>query len=210
MNRKLKKMEDELEALKLKTTNEHEQHLQKLEDTRRKLDAALKEKESAEAEEAFLKADRTVKELQDLIHFFEKQIEQFEFSSRITEEEYNKRMGAVSSVVEDAAAEFRKVASKAMQDILEAKKAYWSVGEEADSVLTLLDDASNYLQSKYRYQEFKYVNAPSKFVEDPTEWTRHIYRYTKNGTLYRIISGPETDPRNLCDAAWKACDRVKK
>ena len=143
--------------------------------------------------------------------FFERQLERLDFTPRMDEKEYFAAVDIVKNAVEKAAADFRKVAEKAIEDIIEAKKRYESTISEADAVLTDLDDAANVLQVKYRYKEYTYKGGvPSSFAESKSEWRQHAVRYggvSSKGSDLAIKDGNEWN-RKL-SAAWLAADRAQ-
>ena len=207
MNKEIKKVADVAAALEKENPETRAQYLKGVADAQKAQEAAAKAKEDAESEAAFDKACDDESHARDKEAFFRRQLDRLDYTPRMNEADYNKHVDAVKAAVEKAAADFRRVAEKAIDDIAAAKAAYIEITKEADAALTALDTAANVLQSKYRYKTVTYTgDTPAQYVEDRSEWTRHAIRYTGNGKGFDLIARDGADWNKKTCAAWKAAE----
>ena len=207
MNKDIKKVLDAAAALEKGNPETRAQYLKGVADAQKAQKAAAKAKEDAESEAAFDKACDDESHARDKEAFFRRQLDRLDYTPRMNEADYNKHVDAVKAAVEKAAADFRRVAEKAINDIAAAKAAYIEITKEADAALTALDTAANVLQSKYRYKTVTYTgDTPAQYVEDRSEWTRHAIRYTGNGKGFDLIARDGADWNKKTCAAWKAAE----
>ena len=211
MNQEIRKIIEAAEAISQETPETRSQYLKGIADAQEAQRAAAQAKEDAETEEAFNKACDDESHARDKEAFFKRMLDRLDFTPRMEEETYYSAIQTIDSVVTDAAEDFRRVAEKAVKEIVEAKAKYLSIAEDADNALTILDNAANFLQSKYRYRKINYVNAPSVEIEDPSEWKKHTFYYNK-GTdkVFRLIARTGEDYNKMSIAAWNAADSVTK
>ena len=210
MNKEIKKVADVAAALEKENPETRAQYLKGVADAQKAQEAAAKAKEDAESEAAFDKACDDESHARDKEAFFRRQLDRLDYTPRMNEADYNKHVDAVKAAVEKAAADFRRVAEKAIDDIAAAKAAYIEITKEADAALTALDTAANVLQSKYRYKTITFTgDAPAQNVEDPAEWTRHVIRYASTGRELTLVAWTGTEWNDTICAAWTAADRAK-
>lgn len=211
MNKEIKKVADVAAALAKENPETRAQYLKGVADAQKAQEAAAKAKEDAESEAAFDKACDDESHARDKEAFFRRQLDRLDYTPRMNEADYNKHVDAVKAAVEKAAADFRRVAEKAIDDIAAAKAAYIEITKEADAALTALDTAANVLQSKYRYKTVTYTgDTPAQYVEDRSEWTRHAIRYTGNGKGFDLIARDGADWNKKTCAAWHAAEKAGK
>lgn len=211
MNKEIKKVADVAAALEKENPETRAQYLKGVADAQKAQEAAAKAKEDAESEAAFDKACDDESHARDKEAFFRRQLDRLDYTPRMNEADYNKHVDAVKAAVEKAAADFRRVAEKAIDDIAAAKAAYIEITKEADAALTALDTAANVLQSKYRYKTVTYTgDTPAQYVEDRSEWTRHAIRYTGNGKGFDLIARDGADWNKKTCAAWHAAEKAGK
>ena len=176
---------------------------------------ALKAKETAETEEGFNKACDDAVRAREKEAFFQRVLKKQKYTPRIDEEEYFRNVDIIKCTVKQAAEDFRETAKTAMAEIVAAKAAYLKLVSEADKVLTALDNASNVLQSKYRYRITEYSDGTATETEDPNEWLRHTVRFGSGRGHDLVCCDPEK--KNLLDpydktvcAAWNAAERAAR
>ncbi len=206
VNKDIKKVEDIALELMRKQPETREQILKGIADAKEAQATAAKAKDEAENETAFNKACEDERTAKDKEAFFKKQLDRLDYTPRMSEAEYNKHVETVKATVEKAAEDFRKVAEKVIDELIDAREEYINLTYEADEALTALDVAANVLQTKYRYRTVKYKNQPSEQIADPKEWLRHVIRYTGNGYGYELVTkdGKAWNKKTL--AAWKAAE----
>ena len=221
MNKELKKviikkvMDVAAELIKAQPEN-RAQYLKGIADAQAAQKAAAQAKEDAETEAAFNKACDDESHARDKEAFFKRQLERLDYTPRMEEATYYKHVDAVKATVEKAAADFRRVAEKAIDDIAAAKAAYIEITNDADAALIALDEAANVLQSKYRYKEHYVTGEGGKGrvlagkTEDRNEWTFHAIRYTGNGKGYDLIAKDGADWNKKTCAAWEAARKAGK
>lgn len=190
------------------------EYVQKLIEAQEAQKAAREAKEAAEDENAFNKACDDENHARDKEAFYRRMISNIDSKMRMDESEYFSHVSAVEAVMNDAAAEFRKAAEKAMFEIVSARSKYEAKAAEADRVLEALDQAANVLQVKYRYRMIEYHGQDPEYREDHGEWRKHIVRYM-NGKAYElaVMEGHDNAPatyNKVTNAAWNAADRVQK
>ena len=174
------------------------------------LQTARKEKEEATTEAAFNAACEHEYNVQQKIIFLNNKLEHIKFTPCMEEAEYNKHVNTIKTAVETAGANFKKVAEKAMQEIIDAQAAYMAIVNEADDTLIKLDRAANVLQSKYRYHLTTFVGEkPPEKKEDPSEWKRHALRYG-TGKAKEIVTKNGNEWNFTTAAAWRAAETVTK
>lgn len=209
-NKEIQKVADAAAELAKDRPNIRAQFINGIVDAQEEQAKAAQAKEDAVTEEAFNKACDDESHAREKEAFFRKQLEHIDSTPRMDEAEYNDHVNAVKSVVEKAAADFRKTAEKAINDIVIAKTDYLIVLAEADEALTALDAAANVLQAKYRYKTITFTgDTPPQQVEDRNEWTRHAIRYNETGKGYDLIARDGTDWNKKTCAAWKAAESAK-
>ena len=207
MNKEIKKVADVAAALEKENPETRAQYLKGVADAQKAQEAAAKAKEEAESEAAFNKACDDESHARDKEAFFRRQLDRLDFTPRMNEADYNKHVDAVKAAVEKAAADFRRTAEKAIDDLVAARAEYLAITKEADEALIALDVAANVLQSKYRYKTITFTgDTTAQYVEDRNEWTRHAIRYNGNGKGYDLVAKDGTDWNKKTCAAWKAAE----
>lgn len=212
MDKTLQKIADKAATITTADPQTRAGFLQGIADAQAAAKAAAKAREDAESEAAFDKAcdDETHAKFKE--GFFRKKLDEYDYSPRMNEDEYNEAVEAVDAVVKKAADNFRAVASKAIAEIIAAKKAYTDTADDADAVLEELDAAANVLQSKYKYRENHFQGIPSTYTKDPGEWRNHAKRYAKNGAAMDLVTkkpGSATEWDDVTLAAWRAAERAE-
>lgn len=212
MDKTLQKIADKAATITAADPQTRADYLQGIADAQAAAKAAAKAREDAESEAAFDKAydDETHAKFKE--GFFRKKLDEYDYSPRMNEDEYNEAVEAVDAVVKKAADNFRAVASKAIAEIIAAKKAYTDTADDADAVLEELDAAANVLQSKYKYRAYAFQGAPSTYAKDPGEWRNHAKRYTKNGAAMDLVTkkpGSATEWDDVTLAAWRAAEMAE-
>lgn len=213
MNDVFKKVAEAAAAIDTTTPAIRAEYVMKLKEAQAAQEAAREAKETAENEKAFNKACDDESHGRDKEAFYRRMINDIDYKMRMDEGEYFGHVAAVESVMDAAAGEFRKVAEKAMAEIVEALKKYEATAAEADSVLSALDRASNVLQVKHRYRVIEFLGKDPKYKEDPFEWTNHIVRY-QNGKAYNLAVMDTHDHapatyNKVVGAAWRAASNVR-
>ena len=212
MNKELKRVSDAVATIEKAHPESRRQFLSGIAAAQEAAAAAVQAKENAETEGDYDKACEDEKKAHDKEAFFKKQLDRIDFSMRMEEETYYGHVDAVKATVEKAAADFRKVAEKAMEDILNAKAAYMAIITGADEVLSALDAAANVLQVKYRYKTKNIIcDGPKPVVEDRNEWKRHAIRYTgRSAKGIDLVLMDGNNWNEITAAAWYAAGRVEK
>lgn len=207
-NKDIKKVEDIALELMRKQPETREQILKGIADAKEAQATAAKAKEEAESEAAFNKACEDERNARDKEAFFKKQLDRLDYTPRMSEAEYNKHVETVKTTIEKAAEDFRKVAEKAIDELIAAREEYINLTYDADEALTALDAAANVLQSKHKYRTVKYKNQPSEQIADPKEWIKHAIRYNGNGKAYELatMDGDKLNEKML--SAWIAAERA--
>ena len=210
MNKDIKKVMEAAEELAKADPETRAQYLKGIADAQAARIDATQAKEEAETEAAFNKACDDESHARDKEVFFKRQLERLDFTPRMDEADYYKHVDTVKATVETAAADFRRIAEKAIDDIIAARAAYLEITHDADTALTALDAAANVLQSKYRYKTITFTgDTPAKTTEDRNEWKRHAIRYTENGKGYDLIAKDGADWNKKTCAAWDAVSKVE-
>lgn len=211
MNKDIKKVLDAAAALKRENPETRAQYSRGIADAQAAQKAAAQAKEDAETEAAFDKACDDESHARDKEAFFRRQLDRLDYTPRMNEAAYYAHVDAVKDAVEKAAADFRRAAEKAIDDIAAAKAAYIEITKEADAALIALDTAANVLQSKYRYRTVTFTgDIPAQYVEDQNEWTRHAIRYNDTGKGYDLVAKDGADWNKKTCAAWKAAESAGK
>lgn len=211
MNKEIKKVADVAAELAKTNPETRAQYLRGIEDAQAAQKAAAQAKEDAETEAAFNKACDDESHARDKEAFFRRQLDRLDFTPRMEEAEYYKHVDTVKATVEKAAADFRRIAEKAIDDLVAAKAEYLAITKEADEALIALDAAANVLQSKFRFKTITFTgDTPAQTVEDRSEWTRHAIRYNGNGKGYGLIAKDGADWNKKTCAAWKAAEDAGK
>lgn len=219
MNPEFQKIMDIAAGITIETPEKRQEFVQGIEAAQAARAKAVAAKESAATEEEFNQAcdDELRAKLKE--NYFTKQLDALQHSPRMDEDAYNFAVNTVDSIVLDAAESFRKIASAAMESIVQARKEYIQTLREADKTLSALDKAANVLQSKYRYHVFRYTDGKEVRREDPSEWKLHTTRYMKDkGYVYACRDPKKGRPSvwqsNAWDrylaAAWRAANRVSE
>lgn len=210
MNKEIKKVADIAAELAKADPETRAQYLKAIADAQAAQKDAAQAKEEADTEAAFDKACDDESHARDKEAFFKRQLERLDFTPRMEEADYCKHVETVKATVEKAAADFRRTAEKAIEDLIAARAAYTEILHDADTALTALDAAANVLQSKYRYKTITFTGGiPARIVEDRNEWTRHATRYN-NGEGYNLIAKDGADWNKTTCAAWKAVESIEK
>ena len=205
---KIQAAADKIRAAVPETRQSYVEGIEKAQEAYKK---AEKAKEEAQTEEDFDKACNDESHARDKEAFFKRQLERLDFTPRMEEATYYKHVDAVKATVEKAAADFRRVAEKAIEDIVAARAEYLAITKEADEALIALDVAANVLQSKYRYKTITFTgDTPAQTVEDRNEWTRHAIRYNGNGKGYDLIAKDGANWNKKTCVAWEAARRAGK
>lgn len=206
-NKALQTVEDV--AVKLqREPDEKQKFLDGLEKVQREIESVRKKQENAETEEDFEVACEEEKILRQKERFWQQKIDKYEFSSRISAEEYYGHVSTVENNLEKAAAVFREVTGKAMDEILAAYEEYVRMAEASDRVLEDLDESSRFLQSMYRYRVITRQGMEPVKIPDPNVWGEHAKRFCWNGHLVTLATceGGKRDQKLI--AAWKMADRL--
>lgn len=196
-------------ALKLRREpDEKQRYLDGLENVRQEIESVQKKQENAETEEQFEAACEEEKILRQKERFWQQKIDKYELSSRISAEEYYGHVSTVENNLETAAAVFREVTGKAMDEILAAYDEYVRMAEASDRVLADLDESSRFLQSTYRYRVITRQGMEPVKVPDPDVWGEHAKRFCWNGKLVTLATceGGKRDRKLM--AAWRMADRL--
>lgn len=210
MNRDIKKVADVVAKLEKANPADKDRYLKGIEKAQAAQRAAAHAKETAETEAAFNKACDDESHARDKEAFFKRQLDRLTFSPRMDEDAYNKHVQAVQTAVEKAAEDFRQIAQRAIQEIMDAKAAYIATATEADKVLNDLDAAANVLQSKYRYRTVTFTgDMQAQHVEDANEWRRHAIRYIETGKACNLVTKTGGEWDSILCAAWNAAERAK-
>ena len=155
-------------------------------------------------EKDYIKALMEARKAREAEQLADREIQRLNEDRRMDEVEYYKDVENIVGVQSKALDEYRRIAEKAVNELLEAKQKYLAVMTDANNTLIKLDSTSNVLQTKYKYVETKFVNQPSIFTESVTEWMDHTVRF--NGSeLY--IDQEGTVDRKL-KAAWDIDERM--
>lgn len=208
-NKEIQKVRDAAAEIATEYPEKRAHIMQCIADAQSAQKEAITAKENAETEAEFNKACDDENHARDKEKFYKRQLDKIDFTPRMTEKEYNKHVEAIETTVEKAAADFRIIAEKTINELIAAKEAYLSILNDADAALSELDKAANVLQSKYRYRECAFVGAPSYQVKDLNEWKRHAIRYTKNGKGCDLVMKDGTVWNMKMCAAWKAAENAR-
>jgi len=122
-------------------------------------------------------ATEEVKRAELVVKFAKTALEKLDSAPRMAESEYNSAVKTCTSIMDKAAAEYRKKTVALMEQLKAVKDEYMAIAKDVNNTLVALDNAANVLQSRYPFREYKYVNAPSKFEKDPNAWREHAVRY---------------------------------
>ena len=209
MNKDIKKVMDAAAEITTEYPENRAHILKGIADAQEAQKEAITAKETAETETDFNKACDDEMHARDKEAFYKRQLDKMDFTPRMSEEEYYKHVETIEMTVEKAAADFRAYAEKMINDLTKARETYLSTLTDADTALSELDRAANVLQSKYRYKECAFVNAPSHYVEDRNEWKRHAVRYIKSGKGYDLITKDGNAWNIKMCAAWKATEAAR-
>ena len=140
MNKEIKKVADVAAALEKENPETRAQYLKGVADAQKAQEAAAKAKEEAESEAAFNKACDDESHARDKEAFFRRQLDRLDFTPRMNEADYNKHVDAVKAAVEKAAADFRRTAEKAIDDLVAARAEYLAITKEADESVSPVHD----------------------------------------------------------------------
>ena len=209
MNKDIRKVMDVAAGISTEYPENRAHVLKGIADAQEAQKEAITAKENAETEADFNKACDDESHARDKEAFYKRQLDKMDFTPRMTETEYNKHVEAIEITVEKAAADFRAIAEKTINELITARDAYLSILNDADAALSELDKAANVLQSKYRYRECAFVGAPSYQVEDRSEWKRHAIRYTQNGKGCDLVLKDGAAWNMKMCAAWKAAENAR-
>ena len=218
MNKDFQKVADRIKALRAEVPKERAEYMVIIKKAQDAKAIAERAKEEAQTEKSFNQACDDLAHAREREAHFQKLLDKIDHVPRMSEGEYTECINAVNAVVVMSADNFRRIAEKAMSELIKAREEYEAITTEADALLNDLDSEANFLQCKYRYREMTFVGLPSKKVEDPKEWKKHAVRYTVgNGYCQSIASdliakdvtedGYSTNARVL--AAWKAVEHAR-
>ena len=196
--------------------NAREKYAAEIEAARAAQREAEKEKEAATTGKQFDAACDKGRRAEEKEAFFSHKLRELNFTPCLNEDVYNNCVAKVDAVVTEEVAAYQAKVSEAMRVIVDATRALWDLGIDADKVLTDLDTSANCLQSKYRFREMKFTTDDPKVlatqrIEDPNEWLWHRIRYTDCtiGKLYRMV---HSDTNGADDeylrAAWNAANKM--
>ena len=212
MNGTFQKVVDLADGIRQATPETKEDFQRRIEQAKTEQARAAAAKETAENETEFDKACDDAIRAREKEGFYRRQLEKFQFSPRMDEEQYFDTVESVDASVKAAAESFKATAEKAISEIVQAKEKYLGILKDADDALRALDAAANVLQSKYRYRIIELNNMGPQYIEDSDEWTRHAIRYG-GGEGYAMVT---RIPGNLAEynkkvvAAWMAAERATK
>ena len=214
MNKDLQKVADAAAAIDTSAPKDREVFIRKISAAQATLKAAREAKELAKNERDFDQACDDVDRARDKVAFYTRMVSDIDHKARMDEAVYNGHVSAVETVMNEAAAEYRKAAVKAMEEIIAARDKYEATASEADRVLEALDAAARVLQAKYRYRVLEFVGRDPEYIEDSNEWRHHSVRY-QNGKAQElaICDERENAPSEfnpVLSAAWRAADRAQK
>lgn len=149
--------------------------------------------------------------------FYKRQLEAIDFTPRMSEHEYNECVRAIDAVMSKKIAEYKRIAEKAVKEIIDAQSELIATATDADKVLEELDASANVLQVKHRYRVKRFTTeAPDVYreerEEDRDEWRRHVHRYGSplskmKGLATREQSSETEEANNILLAAWNAADK---
>lgn len=212
MNGTFQKVVDLADEIRQATPETKEDFLRRIEQAKTEQARAAAAKETAENETEFDKACDDAIRAREKEGFYRRQLEIFQFSPRMDEEQYFDTVESVDASVKAAAESFKATAEKAIAEIIQAKEKYLGILEDADEALRALDTAANVLQSKYRYRIIELNNMDPQYVEDSNEWTRHAIRYGggKGYDMAARIPGNLAEYNKKVVAAWMAAERATK
>lgn len=140
------------------------------------------------------------------LRFYQRKLREASMVMRMDESKYDSYTAEVRSIVEDAAADFQKVAGKAVEELINARRKYLSVVREADRTMEELDHVANVLQVKYRYKTINRVGMDPEQKDDPNEWTWHVVRYCQG--LGKELA--TVDRLTMYNVAWYAGKKAEQ
>lgn len=147
-------------------------------ETEKELDAALDAESRARAK----------------IGFFNAKIDELKFSPRMDGAEYDSLVESAREVVSAQAVIYNKVARDCLQRLNAARANVIQTAEDADRVLTELDNRSNVLQSRHRYKRLEFQGMPDQLKEDPNEWLHHITRFGRaSGEAFKMATADDDE-----------------
>lgn len=206
------KIEDLSERIMSEVGSRRAKYAEAIESAKEGVEKARNDQENAETEEEFDAALDRLQRNEGKLRFNEHKLQEFDHTPRMTEEEYNEKLDLIHQSIEDGAAEFQRTVLKASAEIIKARDEYYSLMIRADEVLEKLDSASNILQSKFAYKTYDFVNSSSIKVEDPSEWRRHITRYS-NGAGYVLATASDDldrEERKQLSTFWRAAEKATR
>lgn len=164
---------------------------------------ARKAQETAKTEEDYFKACEAEKYHKQREAFWKKRLDEYAFTPRISEKEYNKQIQAAENNLEKAAEAYKAIVEKNMNEIIAAQVEYLKTAKETDEVLEDFDYAAKYLQSKYRYEEFPRQGMPPIRHENPHFWKTQKTRFYPE-TAHQMAIHKNGMPDKKLVAAWEA------
>jgi hypothetical protein len=180
--------------------------------------AAVERKNAAETEEEYNDACEAEGKAKDKEQFFRRMLDKLDSKPRISEEEYVAALKTADIVVKEAAAGYLDTIRPLMAELVRARQEYAQTLKDADNALTALDDASRFLQSKYRIRVTEHSDGTVTYTEDPGEWARHIVRYNDDRCRGMNLILKKDRPADLpffreswnetAIAAWNAAESV--
>ena len=189
MNKDLAKIASMAEAIETET-NTKQSYLDAIAKAEAAQARAHEAKEHAETEDDFDLACDAETHAKEKVAFFKRKLDEHDFTPRMNEADYYKAVDMANNVMEKAAANYQKIMNKCIAELVEAKDVYMQTARDADRVLEVLDKKANVLQSKYRYREQTYLNAPSKFTEDRGYWREKATRFLQGKAYGLAVHNP--------------------
>lgn len=195
-------------------TDNQAEYVEGLNRARNDIQNALKAKDTAQTEEeldAALEAENLAK---SRAAFYKRRLDEERYTMRMNEDEYDKYMGNMVTLMHDAADKYRAISAQAIQQLIAAKSEYLEMAAQVDAAMQALDAAANVLQVRHRYRTQEYIGRDPVRIEDPNEWHKYTLRYG-NGKAFNVAvrdfnDAGESYINNIYRAAWKAAEIAQK
>ena len=137
---------------------------------------ATTRKEIAKDAQEYAAAEADIKDAETQWAFNTRMLDRLSFTPRMDEDEYNQAIETCKEFAVMARDKFRSATDKHLPALQAARNEYQATIDEINMTMRELDAGANILQNKYQKREITRQNAPSTFIDDPSEWKRHAVR----------------------------------